>query len=192
MRRKQRAKHSFENERYEGSWDKFHVKDKRKDLCRWKKDVRTWLKGVMCNVSLSQVVNILQIALLSISESLVDQLVIQYMSSQLKWQQTSPLTSEESIAEAYLILLLERDRAQKKKRSWIRLVCCTNVFWGEVSYHGSRKITLCCCCRLTWFPCRTHISFESAISVRHRLSDILNRRDLVWKCLRYFSWLEWK
>lgn len=45
MRRKQRAKHSFENERYEGSWDKFHVKDKRKDLCRWKKDVRTWLKG---------------------------------------------------------------------------------------------------------------------------------------------------
>lgn len=81
----------------------------------------------MCNVSLSQVINILQIALLSISESPVDQLVIQYMSSQLKWQQTSPLTSEESIAEAYLILLLERDRAQKKKEAGSDL-CAAPMF----------------------------------------------------------------
>lgn len=91
--------------------------------------------------------------------------------------------------EAYRRVLSEREK--KTQKCWLRLVC-TEVFWGEVSYHSFTAITLCSCCRLRWLLCRTHACFTCVCNLSETSLDILNRIDLVWKCPRDFSWLEWK
>lgn len=110
----------------------------------------------------------------------------------IEWQQTSRLISgEESKVEAYLVLFSETDWAQKK----LDQTCVLNwsFLWGwGGSYHGSRKITLCCCCRLAWLLCRMHTCFIWVRNLSETSRDISNRMGHVWKCLHEFSWVEWK
>lgn len=124
-----------------------------------------------CNMWLmshSHVFTIFHASVLSITESTSWLYNIWAHNHRVAAKPSTHLTGRYIWSLSYLAFI--KRLSTQKKKSWIRIVCSINVFWGEVSYRGSTRITLFCCCCIMWFPCRTRVAFQSVISVKHRLT----------------------